>query len=60
MLDQIDKRFGATQALIDAYRRAGVRLDEITWEIHRNLDFLERNPQYIPCLFGPCSVVRGY
>lgn len=60
MLDPIDKRLGATQALIDAYRRAGIRLDEIRWEIGRNLDFLERNPQYIPCLFGPCSVVRGY
>ena len=60
VLDEIDKRLGATQALIEAYRHIGVRLDEIKWEINRNLNFLERNPQYIPCLFGPCTVIRGY
>lgn len=60
VLDELDKRFGATQALIDAYANVGIRLGEIKWEIKRNLDFLERNPQFIPCLFGPCSVVRGY
>jgi len=60
VLDEIDKRLGATQALIEAYRGVGLRLDEIKWEINRNLNYLERNPQFIPCLFGPCTVVRGY
>lgn len=55
-LDAIDKHIGATNALIKAYERMGISLREIKSDINRNLNFLERNPQYIPCLFGPCSV----
>ena len=59
VLEEIDKHIGATNALIKAYARMGISLREIKSDINRNLNFLERNPQYIPCLFGPCSV-RGY
>lgn len=66
-LDEIDEHFGATQALIRAYSRLGHALEEIKsdieaakYEINRNLNFLERNPQFIPCLFGPCAGIRGY
>ncbi|MET1254958.1 hypothetical protein [Aliikangiella maris] len=59
VLDKIDSHFGATKALIQAYDNIGVRLREIKWEFNRNMRFLEENPQWIPCLFGPCRV-RGY
>ena len=59
VLEEIDKHIGATNALITAYARMSISLREIKSDINRNLKFLERNPQYIPCLFGPCSV-RGY
>ncbi|QEW07083.1 hypothetical protein [Nitrincola iocasae] len=60
LLDRIDSRFGATQALIRAYNDMGVQLDEIRRSVNRNLNYLERNPHLIPCLFGPCSGIRGY
>lgn len=59
-LDEIDERLGATQALIRAYKKIGIRLDEIKYETSRNLNYLEKNPQLIPCLFGPCFGVKGY
>lgn len=59
-LDKIDQRLGATQALIKAYARMGIVLDEIKYETSRNLQYLEDNPQLIPCLFGPCHGIRGY
>jgi hypothetical protein len=60
LLDKIDSRFGATQALIRGYKQIGINLKEIEWEINRNMNYLERNPWMIPCLFGPCPGVRGY
>ena len=59
-LDEIDERLGATQALIRAYKKIGIRLDEIKYETSKNLNYLEKNPQLIPCLFGPCFGVKGY
>lgn len=56
VLDQIDRKLGATSALIKAYQNIGLELGQIKYEINRNLNYLERNPQMIPCLFGPCSV----
>ena len=60
ILDEIDSRYGATHALIKAYKRIGVSLDEIAYEFNRNLNWLERHPHLVPCLIGPCSGIRGY
>jgi hypothetical protein len=59
-LDKIDSRFGATQALIRGYKQIGINLREIEYEINRNINYLEKNPWMIPCLFGPCPGVLGY
>ena len=56
VLEQIDRKLGATNALIRAYESIGVKLREIEYEFNRNINYLERNPHLIPCLFGPCSV----
>ncbi len=60
VLDELDSRRGVTQALIKGYERFGIRLKEIEYEVNRQLNWLERNPHLIPCLFGPCSGIRGY
>lgn len=60
LLDKIDSRFGATQALIRGYKQIGIDLKNIEYEINRNINYLEDNPWMITCLFGPCSGVRGY
>lgn len=60
VLDEIDERLGATQALIRAYTKMGLRLDEIKYETSRTINHLENNPQFIPCLFAPCFGVTGY
>lgn len=60
LLNKIDKRFGATQALIRGYKQLGIEIDKIKWEINRNINYLEDNPWMIPCLFGPCYGMRGY
>ncbi len=60
LLDDLDYQIGATQALIKAYERMGINLKKIKYEFDRNLDWIERNPQIIQCLFGPCSGIRGY
>ncbi|MEJ2423968.1 MAG: hypothetical protein P8101_05825 [Candidatus Thiodiazotropha sp.] len=60
LLDKLDKRIGATNALIRGYEQIGIKLDEIKWEINRNINYLEDNPWMIPCLFGPCTGIRGY
>jgi len=60
LLDDLDARLGVTQALIKGYERTGIRLREIEYEFNRQLNWFERNPHMIPCLFGPCSGIRGY
>jgi hypothetical protein len=60
LLNKIDKRYGATQALIRGYHQIGITLKEIEWEINRNINYLEDNPWMIPCLFGPCPGIVGY
>jgi len=60
ILDKIDKRFGATNALIQAYEKMGANLREIEYQVNRHINYLESNPHLIPCLFGPCSIGRYY
>lgn len=67
VLNELDKRFGVTLAIISAYEQMGVNLKQtrdgftaLKYEINRQLYFLERNPQYIPCLFGHCGYRGGY
>ncbi|GAB1265125.1 hypothetical protein [Aurantivibrio infirmus] len=54
VLDKIDKRFGATAALIEAYKQIGMDLAQIKYEVNRHLNYYERNPQMLQCLFAPC------
>lgn len=54
VLDKIDKRFGATAALIQGYKQIGMDLANIQYEINRHLNYYERNPQMLQCLFAPC------
>ncbi|WP_293268573.1 hypothetical protein [Neptunomonas sp.] len=55
VLEKIDRKLGATSALIKAYEKMGLDLREMKYEFNRNLNYLERNPHMISCLFGPCS-----
>lgn len=66
VLNKLDERYGVTSALIEGYRRMGVHLGDVrrgateaVKSVERSVGWLERNPRYLPCLFGPCSV-RGY
>lgn len=60
ILNKIDERVGATQALIQCYKKLGMDLSNMRYEVNRNFNHLERNPQLIRCLFAPCSGVKGY
>jgi hypothetical protein len=59
-LKKIDKHTGATKALIEAYRKIGVKLDEIEYEAARWYNYFETNPGAIMRLFGAPSVNYGY
>ncbi len=59
-LDKVDRRFGATKALINAYARIGINLRNIQYEYNRNMSLLERKPNLIMCLFAPCPEITGY
>ncbi len=54
-LNEIDKRTGATKALIKAYERVGLKLDEIEYEAARWYNYFENNPGAIMRLFGAPS-----
>lgn len=54
-LDKIDKKYGATQALIKGYERIGINLSNIKWEINNGFRQIEKNPSLIQCLFAPCG-----
>ena len=62
VLQKIDSRIGATKALIEAYKKIGLQLDEIEYEAIRWLDYFENNPGAIMRLFGSPSISfgRGY
>lgn len=55
ILDKIDKKYGATNALIKAYERMGVNLGNIKWEFQQEMRRIEKNPQLLRCIFGPCG-----
>jgi len=59
-LDKIDKRFGATAALIQGYKQIGMDLANMKYEINRHLNYYERNPQMLQCLFTPCWGTYSY
>jgi hypothetical protein len=58
-LEKIDSKFGATRTLVLAYENMGMKLREIEWEINRDMNYLERTPHLIPCLFGPYAGIIG-
>ncbi len=62
VLDQIDKRYGVTNALIQAYKEIGLELDRMTYEFKSELRYLEKSPSLIKCLFAPCGMysIQGY
>ena len=51
-LDYIDKKIGATAALIKAYEHMGIKLREIEYEVAWWYNFFENNPGAIMRLFG--------
>lgn len=59
-LEAIDVRFGATRALILGYKKVGMDLANMRYEVNRQMNHLEKNPHLIRCLFAPCSSIRGY
>lgn len=61
-LDLIDKKYGVTNALIQAYKDIGLELDRMTYEFKSGLRYLEKNPSLIKCLFAPCGMydIKGY
>ena len=52
VLDKLDRKFGATAALIAAYEKMGIKLREIEYEAARWYDYFETNPSEIMRLFG--------
>lgn len=60
VLEAIDSRLGATQALIRAYKEIGMDLANMRYEFNRNMNHLEKNPHLIRCLFAPCGGIKGY
>ena len=59
-LNIIDNNIGATRALIQAYEDIGLKLREIKYEINRTVNYLDRHPESILCIFGPCGGIVGY
>lgn len=60
VLNELDKKFGATAALISAYEKMGIKLRELEYEAARWYDYFETNPQAIMRLFGaPSSFSYG-
>jgi hypothetical protein len=60
ILKKIDEHTGATKALIEAYRKIGVKLDEIEYEAARWYNYFDHNPSAIMRLFGGPSINYGY
>lgn len=60
LLDRIDARFGATQALIRGYEQIGLTLKNMQMEINRTLNYFDRHPEAVYCIFGPCDMIMGY
>jgi len=61
MLNYIDKKLGATAALIQAYEDLGVKLSDMQYEAKRTYNFLESNPGALMQLFGGgASYYGGY
>ena len=60
ILNELDKKFGATAALIAAYEKMGLKLREIEYETERWYDYFETNPQAIMRLFGAPASFGGY
>jgi len=54
-LGEIDKKFGATKALIKAYENIGLDLDKIKWEFNRTMYLIENEPGFAEGLFAPCG-----
>jgi len=60
VLNKLDKKFGATAALIKAYADVGIKLNELEYEAARWYDYFETNPTEIMRLFGaPSSFSAG-
>ncbi len=59
LLNHIDKKFGATAALIKAYEDLGVKLREIKYEATRTYNYLENNPGALMRLFGGPGIFYG-
>lgn len=55
VLDKIDKKFGATKALIEGYKRMGMNLVSIKAEFNQGMRQIEKNPELIKCIFAPCD-----
>lgn len=55
LLNKIDDKYGATKALIKAYEKLGINLNAIANEYRQGINAIEKNPQLIKCLFGPCG-----
>ncbi len=51
-LGRIDKNLGVTKALIESYRKAGVKLSEIEYSVEKWYNFLENNPVALNQVFG--------
>lgn len=62
VLDKIDKKVGATKALIEAYRRLGLELSEIEYRTLRWYNYFQNNPAAVKQLFGGLRLpsVGGY
>lgn len=60
VLESIDRRFGATKALIKGYERIGIKLKEIEYEYNQKTNLLEKKPNLIICLFAQCPEITGY
>jgi len=52
VLNKLDKKLGATAALIDMYAKMGKNLSEIEYEAARWYEYFEANPTEIMRLFG--------
>ncbi|SIQ57781.1 hypothetical protein [Marinobacterium stanieri] len=59
-LEIIDRRLGATKALIKGYEKIGIKLKEIEYEYNNNIALIERKPNLIFCLFAQCPEITGY
>ena len=57
-LGKIDKNLGVTKALIESYRKAGVKLSEIEYSVEKWYNFLENNPVALKQVFGAFGRVR--